>query len=596
MFQMLVSKLGGLINRRVYHLPFSRTVKLDQPGVEKIHRMFQECMETRGTLLVQPEHLLSFGLMGLECLLSERLSIGESMLQTQAFLDDNARDIVDESDENLSVKFELMYTMGLQRPIEMSPDRWTIIQRILGMLPRFAMDVKKLLPDSLEIDDRLSGRFPKIRILRDDATEALLDSLASHICTQGFTGFPIGRQHTSMREAVRRYIREPKLSVNDIDQVEKGIFWTDTTKNTLLLVRGLIAGGVLRFVLGSKRWRVNFGIDINRSPKTMLAVPFRSKDCPSPRSEFSHPDVVIVLTSLAYYYGGLDEVNFFDTFARLLTSDRPDIEYGDWIAAVAHAIPTSFRQLSGVNIKDRAQCLEKLFPVLRYSKGMIDFFLGNLVFPREMKEFPHKLSASGWNLGKVKKHPLTGFSGTNDSRHLLPLSVQHLDLSTQKHTNALVLEYLLRDENSVRILGSRAEFMGSDAENLLRVVQTMSPPTRVILDVGAQILELNNNQVAEKWLQMSDDEHTKAVVFFSNDEELSVLDRRGHVELLNESPFSKQLGDCLIYLDEAHTRGTDLKLPTEYRAAVTLGPHLTKDRLVQGMYHILDHLLYLIPS
>jgi hypothetical protein len=49
------------------------------------------------------------------------------------------------------------------------------------------------------------------------------------------------------------------------------------------------------------------------------------------------------------------------------------------------------------------------------------------------------------------------------------------------------------------------------------------------------------------------------------------------------SPFAEQLDQCLVFLDEAHTRGTDLKLPTYYRAVVTLGTALTKDRLVQGM-------------
>ena len=49
------------------------------------------------------------------------------------------------------------------------------------------------------------------------------------------------------------------------------------------------------------------------------------------------------------------------------------------------------------------------------------------------------------------------------------------------------------------------------------------------------------------------------------------------------SSFTKYMDECLVYLDEAYTRGTDLKLPTNYWAAVTLGPDLTKDRLVQGM-------------
>ena len=112
----------------------------------------------------------------------------------------------------------------------------------------------------------------------------------------------------------------------------------------------------------------------------------------------------------------------------------------------------SLRHLTGVNIKDRHQCTTEIFPLLRYSKGTIDYFLSHIVFPKAMKEFPHKLSASGWDLGAIKSHPTTGFSGTNDSRQVLPLSVHYLDSEKQKHTNALVLAYLLQDENSIKLL------------------------------------------------------------------------------------------------------------------------------------------------
>jgi hypothetical protein len=105
----------------------------------------------------------------------------------------------------------------------------------------------------------------------------------------------------------------------------------------------------------------------------------------------------------------------------------------------------------------------------------------------------------------------------------------------------------------------------------------------VILDVGAQILELSNLEVAREWLKiMPDHDRTQAVVFFNDSDELSVLDHKGHIEPLQTSSFAKQLDVCLVFLDEAHTRGTDLRLPEYYRAAVTLGANLTKDRLVQG--------------
>lgn len=69
-----------------------------------------------------------------------------------------------------------------------------------------------------------------------------------------------------------------------------------------------------------------------------------------------------------------------------------------------------------------------------------------------MKEFPHKLSVFGWDIGKRKGRPVTGFSGINDSCCLLPTDVHYLDYSDQKHTNALVLEYILQPDNGVSLM------------------------------------------------------------------------------------------------------------------------------------------------
>lgn len=215
-----------------------------------------------------------------------------------------------------------------------------------------------------------------------------------------------------------------------------------------------------------------------------------------------------------------------------------------------------------------------------------------------MKEFPQKLSASGWDIGAVKTHPTTGFSGTIDSKILLPHDVKYLDLPSQKGTNVQVLDNLLRRENEVILLAPRQTSTGdsrsngissvpSDAEFLLDVILGRTDPhLRVILDVGAQILELTNAQVAELWLRKAcaQNKSVQAAIYFDDDEEMVVLDLGGSVESFWTSPYADQLDNCLIFLDEAHTRGTDLKLPEYYRAAVTLGPNLTKDRLVQGQF------------
>jgi len=94
------------------------------------------------------------------------------------------------------------------------------------------------------------------------------------------------------------------------------------------------------------------------------------------------------------------------------------------------------------------------------------------------------------------------------------------------------------------------------------------------------MLEMTNQQLVKHWLSLRKD--IVAGVFFDDADNLSVLSQDGVVEPLYSSSFFQLLDQCIIYLDDAHTRGTDLKLPLNFRAVVTLGPKVTKDRLVQG--------------
>ncbi|KAI0547073.1 hypothetical protein F4679DRAFT_598040 [Xylaria curta] len=589
MMQMLTSKLGGLVDRRVYYMPFSRALKMNSTALaDAIGKMLRDCQLSGGVLLVQPEHLLSLQLMGIECYCDKNTSkelIGRSFIRLQDFFNNNSRDIVDESDENFSPKFELVYTMGSQQSIELSPARWICMQQVFGLVRSVVGDIAGELPKSIEIEHRDKGAFPRVRILKEDAGELLVKRIARCICDTGLDGFPIARQQEHVRDAVFEYIAQYSLSPEEIGAVEEPGnegFWTESTKPLLLLLRGILAGGVLAFALSRKRWRVDFGLAINRTPPTKLAVPYRAKDNPTPRSEFSHPDIVIALTSLTYYYDGLEDEDLFIALGHLMESDQANVEYDAWMNDSPH-MPVAFRQLEGINLKDRPQCVSDVFPHLKYGKSVIDYFLGRIVFPKEVKEFPYKLSASGWDIGKRKAHFTTGFSGTNDSRKVLPLDIKHLDLPSQTHTNALVLEYLLQPENLVILLPDRPPLsVITDAQRFLDRVVNFERPIRVILDVGAQILEMNNWQVAQSWLQMVTDTETQAAVFVNDNDELSVIDRQGNVELLQTSSYATRLGACLVFLDEAHTRGIDLQLPSDYRAAVTLGANLTKDRLVQA--------------
>ncbi|KAG6846846.1 hypothetical protein C0991_002800 [Blastosporella zonata] len=100
------------------------------------------------------------------------------------------------------------------------------------------------------------------------------------------------------------------------------------------------------------------------------------------------------------------------------------------------------------------------------------------------------------------------------------------------------------------------------------------------------MLDMQSTELVSRWLSLVPE--IDAIIFFNEADELVVMPRDGHIEKFISSQYSQKLDLCAVYLDDAHTRGTDLKLPKDFRAVVTMGPKLTKDRLVQGKSHLID--------
>lgn len=147
-----------------------------------------------------------------------------------------------------------------------------------------------------------------------------------------------------------------------------------------------------------------------------------------------------------------------------------------------------------------------------------------------------------------------------------------MDDPSQHGTNARVLSFLLQPENNEYCK------LPANSTAALRFIAA-DPGISVLLDVGAQMLNHSNVDLVKEWLCRRKD--VNAAVFFLDDE-LQVRTRDGMIQPFRSSPFNKRLDECVVYLDDVHTRGTDLKLPRNARAAVTLGPKVTKDRMVQG--------------
>ncbi|KAH7917777.1 hypothetical protein BV22DRAFT_1042213 [Leucogyrophana mollusca] len=581
MIQLLAERLSGLTNRRIFYMPFTRSTSLSPGDAETIHALMEECAREHGVWVVQPDHILSYKLMSVrQSLVSDlKPSIAKMLLGSQKWLELHARDILDESDEILHVRYQLVYTEGLQRQLTGFPHRWTTTQQILTLAKRFALRLRSDFPLGVDVKESSSERFPQIRILQADAGKVLVCRIATSVVmdsalpNHNFDQFP-----SIVRQAAFKFITAAEVAAEDV-QVVEGYCRNSPIWTGLLLLRGLLACGILVYALKERRWRVDYGLDPRR---TMLAVPYRAKDAPALRAEFGHPDVAVTLTCLSYYYGGLEEEQLMLCFQLLVKDDNPNLEYETWVSGCDN-IPETLRQLSGVNMKSTEQRTKFLFPLFRHNQVVINFFLSRVVFPKEAKEFPKKLACSGWDLAERKReisNVVTGFSGTNDNRYLLPTSITQRDPEHQLCTNARVLAYLLRPENNYYQCTANPNGQQLATDDFLKLLRDQTPEIRILLDVGAQMLELQNKELVVRWLNVKPS--AQAAIYFNEDDELTVLSRDGNVELLVSSQFAHRLDQCLLYLDDAHTRGTDVKLPLGSRAAVTLGPKVTKDRLAQG--------------
>jgi hypothetical protein len=583
--QLLHARLGGLLGREIRHVPFSRKTLTTRETIKvffEIHKEIQTCC---GVMLALPEHLLSFALSGLQRLSDGRINDSKSMIKVQEWLRKHSRDVLDECDNILAIRTQLIYPSGSQKTVDGHPHRWEIAEILLSRIDGHLWNLQRGYPQSLEVIRRRQGGFPVAFFLRKDVEDELIARLVDDIY-RGRTSILPPDCTRADRTVIKHFISEPKVSSHVVKSIRELYPDKPAVKQAIHLLRGLFVHRILLMAL-KKRWNVQYGLHPGRDP---IAVPFMAKGTPSEQAEWGHPDVAILFTCLAFYYDGLSTLQVRQTLEHVLKSDDPSQVY-DRFSQFSN-LPDSLREWNAINVDDEAQ-LKEISHHLRYSVAVVDYFLNNFVFPRHAKQFQMKLQASGWDLplfsafsqssnrsGTLNDISLTtGFSGTNDWKRMLPLTIEQHDLSGLAHTNAEVLTYILESRSRNYVLAADVRGRHISELDLLKKIHAWG--IRVLIDAGAQILEMDNLTLAKAWLEIAHE--APAAVYFDDLNKPCVLYRHGHKIPLLASPYADDLGECLVYLDEAHTRGTDLKIPAKARGALTLGLGQTKDHTVQGL-------------
>lgn len=578
--QILQSRLGGLLGREIRHIPFSRGTGIDLSTIEAYRTLHEEVLNGSGVILALPEHLLSFKLSGLQCLSDSRHREAGLMIGVQTWLTRISRDVLDECDFTLAVKTQLIYPSGSQTSVDGHPFRWEIAQSVLSLAETHLWKLRDEYPNSVEVVKKPDAGFPVFYFLRKDAETALVARLVDEICAGNTPVLPMQRYTAGERDLVKAFISAAKVDRETVRTVTIMFLGKPSIAKKLLLLRGLFVHNILLLCL-KKRWNVQYGLHPAREP---VAVPFRAKAVPDDRSEWGHPDVSIIFTCLAFYYGGLEKNQLQQALGRVLRSDDPSVEYDRWTHDTV-TLPEPLRHWNVLNVDDEGQVME-ILQHLRFSVVVINYYLNHFVFPLYARQFKIKLQASGWDIPLFLPHSrpsasrtlTTGFSGTNDNRRLLPLTIRQDDLPSLSHTNAEVLTYLLQPRNRKYEVAADGNGKRLSEHGLLQRLKDTK--TRILIDAGAHILEMDNRTLVKAWLDV--DHEAQAAVYFDQYNKAWVHYRNSQDVPLLRSPLADNFDQCLVYIDEAHTRGTDLKLPDGARGALTLEMGQTKDQTVQG--------------
>ena len=275
--------------------------------------------------------------------------------------------------------------------------------------------------------------------------------------------------------------------------------------------------------------------------RRLLAVPFVGKDVPSAHSEFSHPDVAILLSAAAYRHEGLRREDFSQLLRMQVglvarevgkVSARPSsVRWQQWVRLAGgrvrgstgqttrvaegdtRLLPNRLHAAAGepqapegvdldlldslwplhlVDLKDPDQ-FEVLYSVLRRLPQAIDWYLSNVVFPVTMRFQRQRLSSSGQELGGdlLFGHRL-GFSGT--PTNLLPVELGRCCF--ERGDDGRILRTLTQPAvASIDLLGA-----GWSALGVLDRVASADPPYHALIDTGALVTGLDNLGVARRLL------------------------------------------------------------------------------------------------
>ena len=253
---------ASILGIRIYALPFCRDFKLDVSSISTMIMAIESCCSEGGVLVVAPEHRLSLELKAKElhvCGEHELATLVEKELVHRNIY----RDIIDECDEVLRHRYQLIYAIGANVALPSEPNRWRAAQALFVALSSDGelRSIMQQHPDACKVTIKPNGEWPDIQFFEGDALDIMLGEqserrshrLLEHGLLAKMSDAILKDPPHEMQwvlkhpllDAIKQAICEKYYSPGALEELPEHHFLD------VLALRGFIAGGVLRHTVFS---------------------------------------------------------------------------------------------------------------------------------------------------------------------------------------------------------------------------------------------------------------------------------------------------------------------------------------------------------
>ena len=247
---------AGLLNRCLGQIPFNRDVQLSEDRIRAMRSAIERVRLNRGALCVTPEHRLSLKLKLVEL---HHATGQDAVLAAEGrdLRDLKYFDIMDEVDELLSHRYQLIYAMHDQTELPGCEARVNVIQALLERV----QNLTPSLIDSFEVAAHTPAPQPeaysRVRLIpgkdldihRTDIKIRLVDGLFADLPYSMHT-FNNEKFTPEVYALIQKFVTDAETF--HFDHLTAGLgrdFLKPTQLDQLLILRGMIAYGLLEHCL-----------------------------------------------------------------------------------------------------------------------------------------------------------------------------------------------------------------------------------------------------------------------------------------------------------------------------------------------------------